>query len=184
MPDRRRPTTKRTTHEAGRQRTPHPRGALNAGRRDAAPPLPDPARERDRHGGRRARSRRWPRRPRSPSVTPKARSVSWTPTARTAARAVSAATKNAACAACTTAGSSIETVSASTCPRSRRDRRRRAGDELLSDARGRRRVRLSGPKESMPPPPSYEWMRAPRTHLHVSKTLQNSNYLQALGGRS
>ena len=39
-----------------------------------------------------------------------------------------------------------------------------------------------GPKEHMPPPPDYEWMRAPPTHRHISKTLQSSNYLQGLEG--
>lgn len=39
-----------------------------------------------------------------------------------------------------------------------------------------------GPREQMPAPPSYEWMRAPATHRHVSKTLQHSNYLQGLEG--
>ncbi|HEV2570829.1 MAG TPA: Rieske 2Fe-2S domain-containing protein [Beijerinckiaceae bacterium] len=39
-----------------------------------------------------------------------------------------------------------------------------------------------GPKDKMPPPPSYEWMRAPATHRFVSKTFQNSNYLQGLEG--
>ncbi|HEY8579737.1 MAG TPA: Rieske 2Fe-2S domain-containing protein, partial [Beijerinckiaceae bacterium] len=39
-----------------------------------------------------------------------------------------------------------------------------------------------GPRETMPPPPDYEWMRAPATHRHVSKTLQHSNYLQGLEG--
>jgi phthalate 4,5-dioxygenase oxygenase subunit len=39
-----------------------------------------------------------------------------------------------------------------------------------------------GPKEHRPPPPAYEWLRAPATHRHVSKTLQHSNYLQGLEG--
>ncbi len=39
-----------------------------------------------------------------------------------------------------------------------------------------------GPSENMPPPPDYEWMRAPETHRHVSKTYEACNYLQALEG--
>jgi len=39
-----------------------------------------------------------------------------------------------------------------------------------------------GPKETMPQPPDYEWMRAPITHRHVSKTYEECNYLQAMEG--
>jgi phenylpropionate dioxygenase-like ring-hydroxylating dioxygenase large terminal subunit len=39
-----------------------------------------------------------------------------------------------------------------------------------------------GPRETMPPPPDYEWMRAPATHRFVSKTYEACNYLQALEG--
>jgi phthalate 4,5-dioxygenase oxygenase subunit len=39
-----------------------------------------------------------------------------------------------------------------------------------------------GPKEAMPAPPDYEWMRAPATHGYVSKTYEACNYLQALEG--
>ncbi len=39
-----------------------------------------------------------------------------------------------------------------------------------------------GPKETMPEPPDYEWMRAPQTHRQVSKTFEACNYLQALEG--
>jgi phthalate 4,5-dioxygenase len=39
-----------------------------------------------------------------------------------------------------------------------------------------------GPKDSIPPQPDYEWMRAPADHLHVNKTMQACNYLQALEG--
>ena len=39
-----------------------------------------------------------------------------------------------------------------------------------------------GPKETMPEPPDYEWMRAPETHRYVSKTFENANYLQCLEG--
>ena len=39
-----------------------------------------------------------------------------------------------------------------------------------------------GPPEFEPPPPDYEWMRAPETHRFVSKNYQASNYLQALEG--
>ena len=39
-----------------------------------------------------------------------------------------------------------------------------------------------GPKEKQPPAPSFEWTRQPETHLHVSKGLQECNWLQALEG--
>jgi phthalate 4,5-dioxygenase oxygenase subunit len=39
-----------------------------------------------------------------------------------------------------------------------------------------------GPLELVPPPPDYEWMRAPATHRFVSKNYQACNYLQALEG--
>ena len=39
-----------------------------------------------------------------------------------------------------------------------------------------------GPKEKQPPLPSFEWTRQPATHLHVSKGLQECNWLQALEG--
>ena len=39
-----------------------------------------------------------------------------------------------------------------------------------------------GPKEHMPAAPDYEWMRAPTTHRHVSKTFEDCNYLQAMEG--
>ena len=39
-----------------------------------------------------------------------------------------------------------------------------------------------GPPEHRPAPPDFEWMRAPATHRHVSKTYQASNYLQGLEG--
>jgi phthalate 4,5-dioxygenase len=39
-----------------------------------------------------------------------------------------------------------------------------------------------GPQEKMPAPPDYEWMRAPSTHCHVSKTYEACNYLQGLEG--
>jgi phenylpropionate dioxygenase-like ring-hydroxylating dioxygenase large terminal subunit len=39
-----------------------------------------------------------------------------------------------------------------------------------------------GPPELVPPPPDYEWMRAPATHRFVSKNYQACNYLQALEG--
>lgn len=39
-----------------------------------------------------------------------------------------------------------------------------------------------GPEEQMPPPPDYEWMRAPETHRRVSKTGEECNYLQAMEG--
>ncbi len=39
-----------------------------------------------------------------------------------------------------------------------------------------------GDKDKMPPPPDYEWLRAPQTHCHVSKTYEDCNYLQGLEG--
>jgi len=39
-----------------------------------------------------------------------------------------------------------------------------------------------GPKETMPEPPDYEWMRAPATHRYISKTYEACNYLQAVEG--
>ncbi|HUB96522.1 MAG TPA: Rieske 2Fe-2S domain-containing protein [Stellaceae bacterium] len=39
-----------------------------------------------------------------------------------------------------------------------------------------------GPRAAMPAPPDYEWVRAPATHRHVSKTFEACNYLQALEG--
>jgi phenylpropionate dioxygenase-like ring-hydroxylating dioxygenase large terminal subunit len=39
-----------------------------------------------------------------------------------------------------------------------------------------------GPPGHMPPPPDYEWMRAPSTHRFVSKNYQECNYLQGLEG--
>ena len=39
-----------------------------------------------------------------------------------------------------------------------------------------------GPRELQPPPPNYEWVRAPKTHRGVSKTFEDANYLQALEG--
>lgn len=39
-----------------------------------------------------------------------------------------------------------------------------------------------GPPEVHPPPPNYEWVRAPATHCKISKTFEDANYLQALEG--
>ncbi|MFQ6030737.1 MAG: Rieske 2Fe-2S domain-containing protein, partial [Dehalococcoidia bacterium] len=39
-----------------------------------------------------------------------------------------------------------------------------------------------GPKEEQPPSPSFEWTRQPESHLHVSKGLQECNWLQAMEG--
>ena len=39
-----------------------------------------------------------------------------------------------------------------------------------------------GPKETMPEPPDFEWMRAPRTHRFVSKTFEAANWVQGLEG--
>jgi phthalate 4,5-dioxygenase oxygenase subunit len=39
-----------------------------------------------------------------------------------------------------------------------------------------------GPPEKEPPLPDYEWVRTPASHKHISKTYQDSNFLQALEG--
>ena len=39
-----------------------------------------------------------------------------------------------------------------------------------------------GPPAEQPPFPDFEWMRAPETHRHVSKTFEDCNWLQALEG--
>ncbi|HTE84576.1 MAG TPA: Rieske 2Fe-2S domain-containing protein [Dehalococcoidia bacterium] len=39
-----------------------------------------------------------------------------------------------------------------------------------------------GPKELMPPPPNFEWVRAPASHRHVSKVWQECNWVQGLEG--
>jgi phthalate 4,5-dioxygenase len=39
-----------------------------------------------------------------------------------------------------------------------------------------------GPRERMPAPPNYEWLRAPSTHVRVSKTGEHCNYLQGVEG--
>ena len=39
-----------------------------------------------------------------------------------------------------------------------------------------------GPREKMPPLPEFEWTQMPATHRHVSKVLEECNWLQALEG--
>jgi phthalate 4,5-dioxygenase oxygenase subunit len=39
-----------------------------------------------------------------------------------------------------------------------------------------------GPRDRMPAPPDYEWVRAPETHRRVSKTGEACNFLQAIEG--
>jgi phenylpropionate dioxygenase-like ring-hydroxylating dioxygenase large terminal subunit len=39
-----------------------------------------------------------------------------------------------------------------------------------------------GPAERRPPPPDYEWMRAPESQRFLSKTFEDCNWLQALEG--
>jgi len=39
-----------------------------------------------------------------------------------------------------------------------------------------------GPPRLMPPPPQYEWIRAPKTHRFNSKTYEHCNWLQAMEG--
>ncbi len=39
-----------------------------------------------------------------------------------------------------------------------------------------------GPPEQQPPPPDFEWTRAPESHRHVSKGVEECNWMQALEG--
>lgn len=39
-----------------------------------------------------------------------------------------------------------------------------------------------GPEDEKPPVPDFEWLRAPETHVHVTKTYEEANWLQALEG--
>jgi phenylpropionate dioxygenase-like ring-hydroxylating dioxygenase large terminal subunit len=39
-----------------------------------------------------------------------------------------------------------------------------------------------GPKEKVPPPPQFEWTQVPESHRHVSKVIEECNWLQALEG--
>jgi phenylpropionate dioxygenase-like ring-hydroxylating dioxygenase large terminal subunit len=39
-----------------------------------------------------------------------------------------------------------------------------------------------GPEELMPPPPKFEWVRVAPTHRHVSRVIQDCNWVQALEG--
>lgn len=39
-----------------------------------------------------------------------------------------------------------------------------------------------GPAEHLPPPPAYEWLRVPEGHSHVSKTIEDCNWIQAMEG--
>jgi phthalate 4,5-dioxygenase len=39
-----------------------------------------------------------------------------------------------------------------------------------------------GPRDAMPAPPDYEWIRVPHSHRFVSKTFESANWLQALEG--
>src|SRR5687767_1196057 len=39
-----------------------------------------------------------------------------------------------------------------------------------------------GPREHQPPPPDFEWTRAPANYRHVSRTLEFCNYLQTIEG--
>jgi phthalate 4,5-dioxygenase len=39
-----------------------------------------------------------------------------------------------------------------------------------------------GPPEHRPPPPNFEWTQAPASHRHVSKVIEECNWLQALEG--
>jgi phthalate 4,5-dioxygenase len=48
--------------------------------------------------------------------------------------------------------------------------------------RGRLIWAYLGPESERPPVPDYEWLRVPPTHMRVSKTYEDCNYLQALEG--
>ena len=39
-----------------------------------------------------------------------------------------------------------------------------------------------GPRDKQPAPPDYEWLRAPESHMFVSRTHESCNWLQALEG--
>jgi len=39
-----------------------------------------------------------------------------------------------------------------------------------------------GPAAEAPPPPDFEWLRAPATHRFISKTFEHCNWLQAMEG--
>lgn len=39
-----------------------------------------------------------------------------------------------------------------------------------------------GPLDKQPPPPRFEWTMAPQTHRHVSKVIEEANWLQGLEG--
>ncbi len=39
-----------------------------------------------------------------------------------------------------------------------------------------------GPRELQPPPPKFAWTQAPESHRHVTKVIQECNWLQALEG--
>jgi nitrite reductase/ring-hydroxylating ferredoxin subunit len=39
-----------------------------------------------------------------------------------------------------------------------------------------------GPTREMPAPPNYEWLHCPEDHLHVTKSGEHCNYLQAIEG--
>ena len=39
-----------------------------------------------------------------------------------------------------------------------------------------------GPREHVPAPPNFEWASVPATHRHVTKNMQECNWLQALEG--
>ena len=107
--------------------------------------------------------------------------------ARTAARRCSsAATRSAGCAASTTAGNSTAHGDCVDMPSEPPDSlfKNEGDDRGLSDVRGRRRdLGVPGPApHAQPPPPDYEWLRAPATHRYVSKTFEHCNWLQALEG--
>jgi len=39
-----------------------------------------------------------------------------------------------------------------------------------------------GPRDTIPPPPNFEWTRVPQSHRFITKTIQENNWLQALEG--
>ena len=103
-----------------------------------------------------------------------------------ARRCSSAATRNAGCAASITAGNSTSTAIASTCRREPGNQPDEGQHQASSITRPSRAAAWSGPisarRRPCRAPPDYEWMRAPATHGHISKTYEACNYLQGLEG--
>ena len=175
------PEEKKSDAQRRRQRTDNAGRPRHADGRDDAPVLDSGGARRRAARARRSRrcacgcwARIWSR-----FATPRAWSGwSRTPVRTGARRCSSAATKSAACAASTTAGNSTVTARASTCPPNRPtrcSRRRCAITAYPTHEAGGVVWTYMGPREQQPPPPDYEWVRAPATHRYVSKTFEECN---------